>query len=77
MADALEEGGMEILNEVMLNQVLAASDEEHMKRIQDDGTLWLGGTTWRDRFALRVSFSNWSTTDDDVRRSAETILALR
>jgi glutamate/tyrosine decarboxylase-like PLP-dependent enzyme len=77
MADTLEEGGMEILNDVMLNQVLAASDPEHLKRIQDDGTLWLGGTEWRERFALRVSFSNWSTSDADVRRSAETILSLR
>jgi glutamate/tyrosine decarboxylase-like PLP-dependent enzyme len=77
MAELLAEGGMEILNEVVLNQVLVAGEPEHVERIQADGTCWLGGTTWRDQFALRISFSNWSTTEDDVRRSAEAILRLR
>jgi glutamate/tyrosine decarboxylase-like PLP-dependent enzyme len=74
MAGLLAEGGLEILNDVVLNQVLAAATPEHLARIQADGTCWLGGTTWRGRHALRVSFSNWSTSDDDVRRSARAIL---
>jgi glutamate/tyrosine decarboxylase-like PLP-dependent enzyme len=74
MAGLLHDGGMEVINDVVLNQVLAASNPEHIARIQADGTCWLGGTTWRGRQALRVSFSNWSTTDDDVRRSARAIL---
>jgi hypothetical protein len=74
MAGLLRDGGMEVMNDVVLNQVLAASSPEHIARIQADGTCWLGGTTWRGRQALRVSFSNWSTTDDDVRRSARAIL---
>jgi glutamate/tyrosine decarboxylase-like PLP-dependent enzyme len=77
MAELLSAGGMEILNEVVLNQVLVASDPAHVERIQQDGTCWLGGTTWHDQFAMRVSFSNWSTTEDDVRRSAKAILDLR
>ena len=74
MASLLQEGGLEVLNEVVLNQVLVAGSPEHLARIQADGTCWLGGTVWHGRDALRVSFSNWSTTEDDVRRSARAIL---
>jgi len=77
MARLLREGGMEILNEVMLNQVLAAATPDHVARIQADGTCWLGGTVWRGREALRVAVSNWSTTEADIRRSAAAILATR
>ena len=41
--------------------------------IQRDGTCWLGGTTWNGRYVLRVSVSNWATTDADIDRSAEAI----
>lgn len=74
MASLLQEGGLEVLNDVVLNQVLVASSPEHVARIQADGTCWLGGTTWRGRHALRVSFSNWSTVEEDVRRTAAVIL---
>jgi glutamate/tyrosine decarboxylase-like PLP-dependent enzyme len=82
------EPGVEILNEVVANQVLVrfhpaqsddapAADEltrETIRRIQEDGTCWLGGTTWRERAAMRISVSNWSTTTADVDRSTEAIL---
>ena len=74
MASLLREGGLEVLNEVVLNQVLVAATPDHLARIQANGTCWLGGTVWRGRHALRVSFSNWSTSEDDVRRSAAAIL---
>ncbi|MGA2164460.1 MAG: aspartate aminotransferase family protein, partial [Solirubrobacteraceae bacterium] len=74
MASLLREGGLEVLNDVVLNQVLVAGTPEHLARVQADGECWLGGTTWRGRHALRVSFSNWSTTEDDVRRTARAIL---
>jgi hypothetical protein len=41
--------------------------------VQADGTCWLSGTRWHERTAMRISFSNWSTTDADVDRSAEAI----
>jgi glutamate/tyrosine decarboxylase-like PLP-dependent enzyme len=75
MATLLSDGGAEVLNEVVLNQVLVAGSPEQLARVQDDGTCWLGGTTWRGHHALRVSVSNWSTTEDDVRRTADAILA--
>lgn len=74
MASLVQAGGLEVLNEVVLNQVLIVGTPEHVARVQADGTCWLGGTTWRGRHALRVSFSNWSTTEDDVRRAASAIL---
>jgi glutamate/tyrosine decarboxylase-like PLP-dependent enzyme len=82
MATELEaEPSLELLNEVVINQVLvavSADDAEAVTadavaRIQRDGTTWLSGTSWRGRPAIRVSLSNWLTTDDDVRRSAAAI----
>ena len=42
--------------------------------VQREGTCWLGATTWRGQRLMRVSVSNWSTTREDVERSAEAIL---
>ena len=71
--------GVEILNDVVLNQVLVrfGDDDELTRRViagvQQDGTCWLGGTTWHEKAAMRVSVSNWSTTEEDAARSAEAI----
>lgn len=76
-----EVDGIEIINEVVLNQVLVRfgdSDEDTWKvirRVQSDGILWLGGTTWQGQAAMRISVSNWSTTEEDVRISAEAIVS--
>ncbi len=72
--------GVEVLNEVVLNQVLVRfSDSDGVtrdvvSRVQADGTCWVGPTTWRGRVAMRISVSNWSTTEADVDLSAEAIL---
>jgi hypothetical protein len=65
-----------VLNDVVLNQVLLRfGDDDAVTRavvetVQREGEAWLGGTVWRGRAAARVSFSNWSTTDADVDRTA-------
>jgi hypothetical protein len=43
--------------------------------VQRDGTCWAGPTQWRGRQAMRLSVSNWSTTQADVDRSLAAILA--
>jgi glutamate/tyrosine decarboxylase-like PLP-dependent enzyme len=74
--------GIEIANDVVLNQVLVrvgdAELTERLERaIQKDGTCWLGATTWRGERLLRIAVSNWSTTEADVDRVVETIARLR
>jgi glutamate/tyrosine decarboxylase-like PLP-dependent enzyme len=73
-AAGLERLGAELLNEVVLNQVLFrfGSDEateRFVRRVQEGGEAWLGGTTWDGRFAVRLSVSSWETTEADVERS--------
>jgi glutamate/tyrosine decarboxylase-like PLP-dependent enzyme len=81
MADRLaEHPAVTVLNNVVLNQVLVRfgdSDEftaEVIRRVQEDGTCWLGGTTWHGMRAMRISISNWSTTERDIDLSADAIL---
>jgi glutamate/tyrosine decarboxylase-like PLP-dependent enzyme len=74
--------GVEIANQVVLNQVLVGfGTDERTDRIIDavqrDGTAWMGGTTWRGRRYMRISVSNWTTTDADVDRTVEAIRRLR
>jgi glutamate/tyrosine decarboxylase-like PLP-dependent enzyme len=72
--------GVEVLNEVVLNQVLVRfgdSDDltrEVVARVQREGTCWMSGTTWQGRAAMRISVSNWSTDEADVDRSVAAIL---
>jgi len=74
------EPGVEVLNDVVLNQVLVrfgdddALTQATVKGVQEDGTCWLSGTVWRGQAAMRISVCNWRTTDDDVERSAAAIL---
>ena len=35
----------------------------------------MGGTLWQGRRAIRISVSNWSTTDDDVDRTLDAFAA--
>ncbi len=80
-ADGVSEGGAEVLNDVVLNQVLVsfgpdATTDAVIEGVQRDGTCWLGGTTWRGRRLMRVSVSNWSTTQADVDSSVAAILRI-
>jgi glutamate/tyrosine decarboxylase-like PLP-dependent enzyme len=73
-----------ILNEVVLNQVLVRAVPVHrdadaatrtmIRRVQEEGVMWAGGTKWRDMEAMRLSVSNWSTTEADVDAACNSII---
>jgi glutamate/tyrosine decarboxylase-like PLP-dependent enzyme len=72
--------GVKILNDVVLNQVLVqfGNDEttkDVIARVQAEGTCWAGGAFWQGKQAMRIAVSNWSTTGEDIDRSAEAMLA--
>ena len=71
--------GVEIANDVVLNQVLVGfGDDDRTGRIvqavQRSGECWMGDTTWHGRRLMRISVSNWQTTVEDVDRSVAAIL---
>ena len=79
VADGLRRAGVDVLNEVVLNQVVAAfGDDDRTTRVisavQEAGVCWCGGTTWRGRSAMRISISSWATTDHDIDVSLKAIL---
>ena len=81
MARALgAQPGIEILNEVVLNQVLVrfggddAVTRAVVEGVQKDGTCWLSGTTWHGVSAMRISVSNWQTSEADAAVSVAAIL---
>lgn len=73
-AARLEVMGAEVLNSVELNQVLFrfpddAQTEAVLAGVQASGEAWMGGTVWDDRPAIRISVSNWQTSEEDVERT--------
>ena len=89
-ADGLRgQAAIRILNDVVLNQALVRFDEPSapadvaagdvrtkavIAALQRDGTMWAGGTQWHGLHAMRLSVSNWRTTDDDIDRSIDAVL---
>jgi glutamate/tyrosine decarboxylase-like PLP-dependent enzyme len=78
---------VQVLNDVVLNQALVqfvplpgdsrtddVFTQEVVAGIQTDGTCWLGSTVWQGKRAARISVCNWSTTAEDIDRSAAAIL---
>jgi glutamate/tyrosine decarboxylase-like PLP-dependent enzyme len=66
--------GCELLNDVVINQVLFRFDDDEttnavLAHVQESGEAWMGGTAWDARAAIRVSVSNWRTTEADVDRT--------
>ncbi|GLK72284.1 aspartate aminotransferase family protein [Ancylobacter dichloromethanicus] len=81
------EPGITVLNEVVLNQVAVrfgadgdgatgdALTRAAIAALQEDGTCFAGGAKWRGRWIMRLSVIGFSTTDDDIRLSAQAIIA--
>ncbi len=80
-SDGLAAGGLEIVNDVVLNQVLVGFDDDDetdrvIAAVQRDGTCWMGGTSWHGRRLMRIAVSNWSTTEEDIDLSVAAILRI-
>src|SRR4051812_44056086 len=63
--------GAELVNDVVLNQVLFrfesdARTDEVLAAVQGSGDVWMSGTAWNGRRAIRLSVSNWQTGDDEI-----------
>jgi glutamate/tyrosine decarboxylase-like PLP-dependent enzyme len=72
--------GCEVLNEVVLNQVLFRFTDDAQTRaalaaVQASGDAWMSGTVWDGRAAIRLSVSNWRTTETDVDRTVAAFAA--
>jgi len=80
-AHGLREAKFQVLNDVVINQVLVSFGAPEVtrkviKRIQEDGTCWCGGTVWQGKTAMRISVSSWATTDADVERSLAAMIRI-
>ena len=66
--------GCKVVNDIVLNQVLFRfTDDETTFRVlaavQASGEAWMSGTTWDGRAAIRLSVSNWRTSEEDIERT--------
>jgi glutamate/tyrosine decarboxylase-like PLP-dependent enzyme len=73
-----ELSGVELLNEVVLNQVLFRFEDDEktdqvLARVQESGRVWTSGTVWDGRKAIRLSVSNWQTGDEEIELALDTL----
>jgi len=79
IAERLREGGISVLNDVVLNQVLVQlvdgpTTEALIAEIQLDGRIWCGPTQWNGTTAMRISVSSWKTDLAEAKFAAGVIL---
>ena len=70
--------GAEVLNDVVYTQVCVSfGDDGRTSAVTDriirSGTTWMSGSRWQGRSVLRISVSNWSTSEQDVRASVDAV----
>ena len=73
------EPGVEIMNDVVLNQVAVhfgsdAQTNAVIARVQAGGECFVAGASWRGKAILRISVTNENTTEADVDRSIAAML---
>ena len=77
-AGIAEIDGAEVLNDVDYTQVCVAFGDDARtravtERLIADGLVWMSGSQWHGRDVVRISVSNWSTDDEDVRWSLDAV----
>lgn len=80
-SELLSEGGLEILNDVVFNQILVyfkddIKTETLVKKIQQSGVCWLGGSKWFGKSVIRISVCSYKTSYEDIEKSVIEILRL-
>jgi glutamate/tyrosine decarboxylase-like PLP-dependent enzyme len=78
LSKGLNDLGYEILNDVVMNQVVATigSDQnidDITRMVQEEGVCWFGKTVWNDKAAIRLSVASWVTNKDDIVKTLESI----
>ena len=66
-----------MLNQVLLRFETDEATDRVVAAVQAGGEAWMGGTVWDDRRAIRISVSNWQTSEDDVQRTIAAFAAAR
>jgi glutamate/tyrosine decarboxylase-like PLP-dependent enzyme len=79
IAGRLADGGLTVLNDVVLNQVLVRmvdgpTTEALLAAVQADGRVWCGPTRWDGQTAMRISVSSWRTDASAAALAADVIL---
>lgn len=80
LLDAVD--GLTVLNQVVLDQVMIrlADDDVLTRALQQavvaEGTAFVSPTVWRGSAAIRISVVGWSTSREDVERTAAVIARL-
>ena len=70
--------GVSVVNDVVFTQVSVSFGSDELTRavadrLLADGTAWMTPSTWHGQTILRISVSNWRTTDDDVDRTVAAV----
>ena len=78
-ADGIRAAGFSVLNDVVLNQVLVdfGDPEETLrvvKKLQADGIMFAGPTVWQGHTAMRISVSNYGTTETEIDESIAAVV---
>ena len=71
LREQLRNGPYTLINEGGFNQVLVALDEDAqtnaaLQFLQASGRVWMSGATWQERAVIRISISNWQTTEAHI-----------
>lgn len=78
LADACSQAGLEVANEVVLNQVLvSAGDDEQtealLRAVNTEGVIACSGARWKGRSYLRLSVSCHETTAADIEAAVQAL----
>jgi glutamate/tyrosine decarboxylase-like PLP-dependent enzyme len=81
-----KEPGVHVINDVVLNQVILAFGDGDIdaqnaatraviERLQQDNQVFAGGSSWRDRWVMRLSIISGPLTEADIDRLGDAIIS--